>query len=61
VFGELELLHGTPPVASVVALSELTVVTLPHAAIAALLHDDQALANGLARLGNHRLLHTIGA
>jgi putative peptide zinc metalloprotease protein len=35
-FGELELLRGTPPLASVLALTPLTVLALPHAAMCGL-------------------------
>lgn len=59
-FGELELLRNTPPVASVVTISEVRLLALPHAAIAALLTGEAALARGLERVGSGRLLELNG-
>lgn len=54
-FGELELLRNTPPVASVIAITPLTVLTLPHAAIQALVHSDGGISHRLERVGTGRL------
>jgi putative peptide zinc metalloprotease protein len=55
-FGELELLRGTPPVASVVAVTTLVALALPHAAIQALLMGDGGIARGLEQVGTGRLI-----
>jgi putative peptide zinc metalloprotease protein len=55
-FGELELLRGTPPVASVVAITSLVALALPHAAIQALLMGDGGMARGLEQVGTGRLI-----
>ena len=55
-FGELELLRGSPPVASVVALTPLTVLALPHAAVQAFLLGDGRMAQGLEQVGTGRLI-----
>jgi putative peptide zinc metalloprotease protein len=52
--GELELLGGGPPQASVVALTPLDLVALPHGAVADLLSSG-GLGRGLERLGSARL------
>jgi putative peptide zinc metalloprotease protein len=52
--GELELLNGEPPRASVIALAPLEVVALPHDAVAELLSSG-GLGRGLQRLGTARL------
>jgi len=54
-FGELELLRNAPPVASVIALTSLTVLALPHAAIQALVHSDGGVSRRLERIGSGRL------
>jgi putative peptide zinc metalloprotease protein len=54
-FGELELLRTAPPVASVVALTPLTALALPHAAIQALVHSDGGVSQHLERIGTGRL------
>lgn len=54
-FGELELLRNTPPVASVVAMTPLTVLALPHAAIQALVHSNGGVSQRLERVGTGRL------
>ncbi|MFN8477550.1 MAG: cyclic nucleotide-binding domain-containing protein [Kouleothrix sp.] len=59
-FGELELLRNTPPVASVVALTPLVVLALPHAAIQALLAGDTRVAQGLEQIGTGRLIALRG-
>ena len=55
-FGELELLRGTPPVASVVAITPLVVLALPHAAVQAFILGDGRVARGLEQVGTGRLL-----
>jgi putative peptide zinc metalloprotease protein len=55
-FGELELLRGTPPVASVVSLGEVRLMVLPHDAIRALVTGDGEMARGLERIGSGRLM-----
>lgn len=54
-FGELELLRSTPPVASVVAITPLTLLALPHTAIAELLVGSASIARGLEQVGSGRL------
>lgn len=60
-FGELEYLRRQPPMASVVAISELDVLVLPHTALDALLTDAGGLARGLERIGSGRLLALRGS
>jgi putative peptide zinc metalloprotease protein len=55
-FGELELLRGTPPLASVVALTPITVLALPHAAVQAFILGDGRVAKGLEQVGTGRLI-----
>jgi putative peptide zinc metalloprotease protein len=55
-FGELELLRGTPPLASVVALTPLTVLALPHAAVQAFILGDGRVAKSLEQVGTGRLI-----
>jgi putative peptide zinc metalloprotease protein len=55
-FGELELLRGTPPLASVVALTPLTVLALPHAAVHAFILGDGRVAKSLEQVGTGRLI-----
>jgi putative peptide zinc metalloprotease protein len=55
-FGELELLRGTPPLASVVALTPLTVLALPHAAVQAFILGDGRVARSLEQVGTGRLI-----
>ncbi len=56
VFGELELLRGTPPVAHVVAHTELVALALPHAAVRELLLGDGGVARGIEQIGSGRLV-----
>ncbi|MGQ9827859.1 MAG: cyclic nucleotide-binding domain-containing protein [Roseiflexus sp.] len=60
-FGELELLRNAPPVASVIALTPLTVLALPHTAIQALVHSDGDVSRKLERIGTGRLKALEGA
>jgi putative peptide zinc metalloprotease protein len=55
-FGELELLRSTPPLASVVALTPLTVLALPHAAVQAFILGDGRVAKSLEQVGTGRLI-----
>jgi putative peptide zinc metalloprotease protein len=55
-FGELELLRGTPPLASVVALTPMLVLMLPHAAVQAFILGDGRVAKGLEQVGTGRLI-----
>lgn len=55
-FGELELLRGTPPLASVVAITPLTVLALPHAAVQAFILGDGRVAKSLEQVGTGRLI-----
>jgi putative peptide zinc metalloprotease protein len=55
-FGELELLRGTPPLASVVALTPISVLALPHAAVQAFILGDGRVARGLEQVGTGRLI-----
>ncbi|NTU84854.1 MAG: cyclic nucleotide-binding domain-containing protein, partial [Chloroflexales bacterium] len=55
LFGELELLRGTAPMASVIALTPVELVGLPHSAIAGLLTADSPLGGGLEQIGSGRL------
>jgi putative peptide zinc metalloprotease protein len=55
-FGELELLRGTPPLASVVAVTPLTVLALPHAAIHTFILGDGRMAKSLEQVGTGRLI-----
>jgi putative peptide zinc metalloprotease protein len=54
-FGEMELLRGTAPVASVVSLTAMVLLELPHATIARLLLERDALARSLEEVGTGRL------
>jgi putative peptide zinc metalloprotease protein len=55
-FGELELLRGTPPLASVVAATPLVALALPHAAVQAFILGDGRMAKGLEQVGTGRLI-----
>ncbi|GAB4438874.1 MAG: cyclic nucleotide-binding domain-containing protein [Chloroflexi bacterium OHK40] len=54
LFGELELLRGTPPMASVVATTPVELLVLPHQTVADLLRSGGA-ARGLERIGTARI------
>lgn len=56
LFGEVELLRGTLPVASVVAVTPIVLLALPHAAVAGLLASAADVGRGLERIGSGRLL-----
>ncbi|HEX9369870.1 MAG TPA: cyclic nucleotide-binding domain-containing protein, partial [Roseiflexaceae bacterium] len=55
-FGELELLRGTPPLASVVALTPLVALSLPHAAVQAFILGDGRVVRELEQVGTGRLI-----
>jgi putative peptide zinc metalloprotease protein len=55
-FGELELLRGTPPLASVVAVTPLEALALPHTAVQAFIMGDGRVAKGLEQVGTGRLI-----
>jgi putative peptide zinc metalloprotease protein len=55
-FGEVELLRGTPPMASVVSLDELDVLALPHDRIAGLVTGSTSIARSLEQISTGRLL-----
>jgi putative peptide zinc metalloprotease protein len=55
-FGEIELVRGTPPVASVVAASDVELIALPHTALAELMVNAVGTARGLAQIGSGREL-----
>ena len=56
LFGEVELLRGTLPVASVVAVTPVELLALPHAAVAGLLASAADVERGLERIGSGRLI-----
>jgi putative peptide zinc metalloprotease protein len=60
-FGELELLRGTPPVASIVTITEATLLALPHEAIRAILTGEQRVVRSLEQIGSDRLIALRGA
>ena len=55
-FGEVELLRGTPPMATVVALDELDVLALPHDRVAGLITGSISIARSLEQISTGRLL-----
>ncbi|MFV9506012.1 MAG: cyclic nucleotide-binding domain-containing protein [Oscillochloridaceae bacterium umkhey_bin13] len=55
LFGEIELLRQTPPMASVVTVRESELVALPHQAVAGLLTNSSSVARGLEQIGTGRL------
>jgi putative peptide zinc metalloprotease protein len=55
-FGELELLRGTPPVASVISTSPILLLALPHEAITALISGADGVARSLEQVGTGRLM-----
>jgi putative peptide zinc metalloprotease protein len=55
-FGEVELLRGTPPMASVLAIDELDVLALPHDRIAGLVTGSASIARSLEQISTGRLL-----
>ena len=54
-FGEIELLRGTPPVASVVAITPMQVLALPHTAISSLLLGSTNASRSLEQVGTGRM------
>ncbi len=55
-FGEMEFLRGTLPVASVVALTPLEALSIPHEVLGRLVLRGERLARGLEQIGTGRLL-----
>jgi putative peptide zinc metalloprotease protein len=55
-FGEVELLRGTPPMATVVALDELDVLALPHDRVTGLITGSASIARSLEQISTGRLL-----
>jgi putative peptide zinc metalloprotease protein len=55
LFGELELLRRTPPMASVVTLGACELIALPHHAVAELITPGDLGVRGLERIGTGRL------
>lgn len=54
-FGELELLHRTPPMASVIAITPIELIAIPHSSLTGLLTGAQRFASGLERVGSGRM------
>jgi putative peptide zinc metalloprotease protein len=55
-FGELELLRGEAPLASVVSVTRLELLAIPHTVIAAMLAGASGLARGLEQVGSGRMI-----
>ncbi len=55
-FGELELLRGGPPMASVISVAPITLLAIPHAVIGAMLARTSDVARGLEQIGTGRML-----
>ncbi len=55
-FGEMELLRGTLPVASVVAITPLELIAIPHQALAQLILGGDRLTRHLEQISSGRLL-----
>lgn len=55
-FGELELLRGGPPMASVISVTPLVLLAIPHTVIGAMLARTSDLARGLEQIGTGRML-----
>ncbi|MGQ9526241.1 MAG: cyclic nucleotide-binding domain-containing protein [Chloroflexus sp.] len=55
-FGEMEFLRGVPPVASVVAVTPVEVIALPHQALAQLMLGGDRVIHRLEHLAGGRLL-----
>lgn len=55
-FGEMELLRGTPPVASVAALSALLAIALPHDVVSSLVLQYGTAAQGMEQISSGRML-----
>jgi putative peptide zinc metalloprotease protein len=56
-FGELELLRGMTPTASVVTVTPTVLLTLPHATIAEIMVGSASIVRGLEQVGTARLRH----
>lgn len=55
-FGEMELLRGTLPVASIVAMTPLELIAIPHQALAQLILGGDQLTRKLEQISSGRLL-----
>jgi putative peptide zinc metalloprotease protein len=55
-FGEIELVRGTPPVASVVSVTDIELVAVPHHALTELLAGATGAARGIEQIGSGREL-----
>lgn len=55
-FGELELLRGGPPMASVVSITPTELLAIPHPVIGEMLTRTSDLARGLEQIGSGRML-----
>ncbi|NTW00224.1 MAG: cyclic nucleotide-binding domain-containing protein, partial [Oscillochloris sp.] len=55
-FGELELLRGGPPMASVISTIPIELLSIPHTVIGAMLAHTSNLARGLEQIGSGRIL-----
>ncbi len=55
-FGEMEFLRNTPPVASVVAVTQMDLIALPHQALAQLMLGGDRVIHRLEHLAGGRLL-----
>nr|WP_255603203.1 cyclic nucleotide-binding domain-containing protein [Oscillochloris sp. ZM17-4] len=55
-FGELELLRGGPPMASVISVTPVELLLIPHTVIGAMLARTSDLARGLEQIGTGRML-----
>ncbi|EFO79803.1 cyclic nucleotide-binding protein [Oscillochloris trichoides DG-6] len=55
-FGELELLRGGPPMASVASLTPIRLLVIPHAVIGEMLAHTSNIARGLEQIGTGRML-----
>ncbi|RRR74416.1 MAG: cyclic nucleotide-binding domain-containing protein [Candidatus Viridilinea halotolerans] len=60
LFGEIELLRGTLPIASVVSIGQCEVIALPHHAVAPFLANGQLGMRNLERIGTGRLWELKG-
>ncbi|NTW98062.1 MAG: cyclic nucleotide-binding domain-containing protein, partial [Oscillochloris sp.] len=55
-FGELELLRGGPPMATVASISPIRLLVIPHSVIGEMLARTGDLARGLEQIGSGRML-----
>ncbi len=55
IFGELELLRNSPPMASVLSLTTTDLLSLPHTLVAALIAGGGSATRGLTQMGSGRM------